>query len=387
MSLSRRAFVRSVGASGLGALALPVLIGRGREALAAAPDPKTTHPAAPAIAPAPGGAIRLDSNENPHGPAPAALDAMRTAFGEANRYPDDAASDLRKAVAERHGVSVENVAIGCGSTEILRAAAFAFTSPGAGLVTAAPSFESVARFSDTAGAKVEAVPVTDTLQLDLDAMAAKSSGAGLVYLCNPNNPTAAIRSAAEVSAFVARLSKEAPATTILVDEAYFDFVTDAAYGTAIPLAIANPRVVVARTFSKIFGLAGMRVGYGVAHPDTIRAMRRHVLFDSVNGLGAAAAIASLQVKDLVESGRRLNIEAREIATRFFEGNGYRAFPSQANFMMVDVKRDSRAFRDACRTRGVAVGRPFPPLTNYARISIGTADEMRRACDVFRQVLA
>jgi len=383
MSLSRRSFIRNASASGLGAVAVSILAARGREALAAAPE---AHPA-PVHSASKASLIRIDSNENPYGPAPAALDAMRAAFGEANRYPDESADLLREAIAARHGVAVENVVIGCGSTEILKACAAAFTSPERGLVTAAPSFESLARFSDARGAKVVAVPVTGTLQLDLDAMASNATRAGLVYVCNPNNPTAAIRSAREVADFIARAAKDSPETTILVDEAYFDFVADPGYGTAIPVAMENPRVVVARTFSKIFGLAGMRVGYAVAKAETIAAMRKHVLFDSVNGLGAAAAVASLKLTGHIEAQAKLNADARDLTRRFFEGAGYKVYPSHANFMMVDVKRDSRAFREACRASGVAVGRPFPPLTIYARISIGTADEMRRACDAFKSILA
>jgi histidinol-phosphate aminotransferase len=387
MTVSRRDFVRTIGVSGIGAVALAQILARGREGLAEAAETKAAAAsgatsAAPAVS-----RIRLDSNENPNGPAPAALEAMRGAFGETNRYPDDPATDLRSAIAARHGVAAENVVIGCGSTEILRASAYAFTSKENGLVTAAPSFEAPARFTDVAGGSVAAVPVTEGLRLDLDAMAAKAPGAGLVYLCNPNNPTASHHSAAMVKEFIGRVAHDAPQTTVLVDEAYFDYVADPAYATAIPLAISSPRVVVARTFSKIFGLAGMRVGYAVAHQETISRMKRHVLFDSVNGLGAAAAIASLKLADHVEAQRRLNSGARELARSFFETAGYHVYPSETNFMMVDVRRDSRAFRDACRSLGVSIGRPFPPLTTCARISIGTMEEMRAACDLFRRALA
>ena len=379
MSLSRREFVRSIGVSGLGALALPLIAGRGREALTeAAEPPKAAGPKA--------ATIRLDSNENPHGPAAEALDAIRSAFGEANRYPDAAASDLRDAITRRHGVAAENVVAGCGSTEILKAAASAFSSPERGLVTASPTFEAIARFAANGGSPVTAVPVTAALQLDLETMASKSAGAGLIYVCNPNNPTASVRSTAAVKELIASVMKGS-AATVLVDEAYFDYVDDPEYGTVVPLAIDNPRVVVARTFSKVFGLAGLRVGYAVAHRDTIEAIKRHIPWDSINAFGAAAALASLPLRDHIESQRRLNREARDLTRRFFETAGYRVFPSEANFMMVDVRRDARAFRDGCRALGASIGRPFPPLTTCARISIGTVEEMRRACEIFRRALA
>jgi histidinol-phosphate aminotransferase len=387
VSLSRRDFFRSAGVSGIGVLALPLIAGRGREALleaAAAP----AGPAAGAPAAVPKSAtIRLDSNENPHGPAPEAFDAIRSAFADANRYPEYSSSDLVEAIARRHGVAAENVVAGCGSTEILGAAVRAFVAPDRRLVTASPTFELPAMFAATMGAPVEPVRVTEALQLDLEAMASKAAGAGLVYICNPNNPTASIRPASQIQETIARVMKESAGTTILVDEAYFDFVEDPSYATAIPIALDNPRVVVARTFSKVFGLAGLRVGYAVAHPDTIGSLRKHVLFASVNGLGAAAAIASVPLRDHVLTQRRLNREARDFTRSFFETAGYRTFPSEANFMMVDVHRDARAFRDACRALGVSIGRPFPPLTSHARISIGTLEEMRRACAIFERALA
>lgn len=187
--------------------------------------------------------------------------------------------------------------------------------------------------------------------------------------------------------FVLELRRSSPATTILIDEAYHEYVEDPTHATAIPLAAGTPNVIVSRTFSKVYGLAGLRVGYALGKPETIQALRRFRTFDSVNGPGAAAARASLALREHVEKQRRANHEARELTRRFFEEAGYRVFPSETNFLMVDIRRDPALFRDACRARGVAVGRPFPPLASCARISIGTADEMHGALEVFRQVLA
>jgi len=375
MSVSRRSFVRALGAGGVGALVLPALSARGREALAAAPSPPPTATA-----------IRLDSNENPNGPGPAALEAIRDVFSETSRYPDRPEEMLQERIARAHGLSADRVLTGCGSTEILRMAVDRFTTPGRGLVTAAPTFEEPARFAKRIGSPVAAVPLDDALKLDLPAMAAKATGAGLVYVCNPNNPTATAHGAKAVKDLVARVRRESPDTIVLIDEAYFEYVDDPAYATAIPLAMEDPRVIVARTFSKVFGLAGLRVGWAAGDPATLEALATRKLPSGVNLMGAAAATATVGDAAHVERERRLNREARALTRRFFESAGYRVVDSEANFMMVNIRRDPRAFRAACREHDVMVGRPFPPLDTYARISIGTMDEMRRAVDVFRQVL-
>jgi len=379
MALSRRAFVRTVGING--ALAAMVA-GRGSEALAGL-VPGARQPAAQGSAgPSP---IFLDSNENPYGPCTASLDAIRGAFGEAGRYPHNFV-DLTAALAKLHGVQPENILLGSGSGEILRMAVLAFTTPGRPLVQGLPTFESPARDAELAGAPVVNVPVDAGLKLDLGAMAEKAAGAGLVFLCNPNNPTGTVHGADAVSGFVHRVLKSSPTTCILVDEAYHDYVEDPAYRTALPLALENPQVVLARTFSKVYGLAGIRVGYAVGHADTMKAMSRFRIPNNVNVLAAAAAIAALPQAAHVARQVALNREARDFTRRAFEAAGYPVILPCANFLMVDVRRDAKAFQDACKEQGVLVGRPFPPLTSYSRVSMGTPDEMRRAMDIIKRVL-
>lgn len=391
MSVSRRRFVHAVsagvGAGSLGALFAPTATARGlearREALTAAPT--LGRPADERAAP--DALVRLDSNENPYGPGRAALDAMAAALAASNRYADDAGVELRAAIARAHGATPAHVWVGCGSTDVLCAAVRAWTGPARPLVTAAPSFEVPATEAARLGAPVRSVPVRGDLRLDLAAMAAATgSDAGLVYLCNPNNPTATVHGRAAVADFVARVRRAAPNATVLIDEAYHEYVDDPAYATAVPDALADPRVVVARTFSKVHGLAGMRIGYVVGHPDTVRAIGAHMLMLGVNGTGASAALASLGAAPHVEHQRALNREAREFTRRFFADAGYAPSASETNFVMVDVRRDVRAFREACRQRGIAVGRPFPPLGTHARVTIGSLDEMRQATEVFRTVL-
>jgi histidinol-phosphate aminotransferase len=379
MALSRRAFVRTVGING----ALAAMVGgRGSEALAGFVPGGRQAPAQGTAGPPP---IFLDSNENPYGPCAASLDAIRATFGDACRYPHNFV-DLIAALAKLHRAQPENIVLGSGSGEILRMAVLAFTTAGRPLVQGLPTFESPARDAELAGAPVVNVPVDAGLKLDLAGMAEKAAGAGLVFLCNPNNPTGTVHGADAVSGFIHRVLKSSPTTIILVDEAYHHYLEDPAYRTALPLALENPQVVVARTFSKVYGLAGIRVGYAVGRADTLKAMSRFRIPNNVNVLAAAAAIAALPQDAHVARQVALNREAREFTRRAFEATGYRVAPPCANFLMVDVRRDAKAFQDACKEQGVLVGRPFPPLTNYSRVSIGTLDEMRRAMEIMKRVL-
>jgi histidinol-phosphate aminotransferase len=381
--LTRRAFVHSLGLGTAGALSGAVVAFRGREALAG-----TWSDATQAVSfPGDVNLIRLDSNENPLGPGPAALDAIRAAFGEAGRYPDNPFVALTLALMKFHGVTDANIVLGSGSGEILRMAVCAFASPTRALVQGQPTFEDPSRYAEVIGAPVVAVPVDAQLRLDLDAMAGRAAGAGLVFLCNPNNPTATVHSSSSVSGFVAKILKASPDTTIIVDEAYHHYVEDPSYASAIPLALENPRVVVCRTFSKAYGMAGLRIGYAVGREDTIKAMRRQKLANNVNVLGAVAAISSLGQAGLIERERARNHDVKEMTQRAFDQMGFKASASEANFIMVDIRRDVRTFQAECRKLGVLVGRPFPPLNTHARISLGTADEMRQAIDVFKKVLA
>jgi histidinol-phosphate aminotransferase len=395
MHLSRRSFVKTASVGGLGALTVPLIAARGSEALrGSAVSFESGAGGAAGLASderlgyrlAAPDAIRLDSNENPNGPGAAALDAIRAMFSEAPRYPDVSITNLRETIARQLNVAPDHVIAGCGSGEILRLAVYAFTSPERALVTASPSFEDPVYHAQITRAPVRASAVDGALRLDLARMLDDSSGAGLVFLCNPNNPTATVHGATAVRDFIARVNARAPECVVLVDEAYHEYVEDPSYATAVPLALENPRVVVVRTFSKVFGMAGLRVGYAIGRPETLRQMQRHRLPNNVNVLAAAAAIATIPDTKHIDQERRANRAAREFTRGAFERLGYKSVESQTNFLMVPIGRDSREFKDACAKHGVLVGRPFPPLTTHARISIGTMDEMKKAVDVFTQVL-
>ena len=218
---------------------------------------------------------------------------------------------------------------------------------------------------------------------DLKKMLAAANGAGLVYICNPNNPTASITPAKDISDFLAKLS---PATIVLIDEAYHHYVESNDYESLIPLVKQYPNLIVARTFSKIYGMAGLRCGYCVTQRANIERLRTHQTWDSVNIMALVAALASLKDADHVERFRKTNSEVKKNVCADLDALGYHYIPSHANFMMIDLRRDVRPVIAALRSRGVEVGRLFPALPNHMRVTIGTAPEMKAFMSTFREVM-
>jgi histidinol-phosphate aminotransferase len=375
---TRRSFVRTLGIGGATLLAAEFITARGREALGAESQLRRWQLSRPLL--------RLDSNENPNGPAAAAIEAMTDALSEASRYPDAAEEELRAAIARTQRVRPEEVLLGCGSGEVLRYVTESFTAPGRPLVTAAPTFETPALVARRIGALVREVRVSERLQLDLEGMLRAAQGAGLVFFCNPNNPTGTAHGAEATERFIEAVLERSPETAVLVDEAYFEYVELPGYRTMIPLAVRRPGVIVARTFSKVYGLAGMRVGYAVAHQDTIARLAPLRLASGVNVLAAVAARTSLELRDHVAREVARNKAARDYTVKFFNGLGFPCQVTHTNFVMVDIRRDIKAFQALCRERGVAVGRPFPPLETYLRLSIGTMDEMQKALPIIAAAL-
>ena len=336
--------------------------------------------------------IRISSNENPLGPGKAAIDAILGKFPEANRYPFNSSpldADLEILLGKLNGGKRENIVLGVGSQEILRNVVRVFMSPTKHLVEASPTYGNCSGQARQLGWPIKTAPVDDKLNIDLDALMPLVKGAGLVYLCNPNNPTAAIMSGDAVSRFIAEVRKSSPTTAILIDEAYSDYVTDKAFASAIPIALTTPNVIVAKTFSKAYGMAGVRIGYGIGQAETIRKMARYRMPYNVNTFGVAAAIASLKDPQHIKEEAARNTAVRSFTLKALADIGFQSTDSQANFIFTDIGKTmtAAAFRDACAKHGVMVGRDFPPLEKqWARISIGTMEEMQKATDVFRQVL-
>ncbi|HTM24085.1 MAG TPA: aminotransferase class I/II-fold pyridoxal phosphate-dependent enzyme [Vicinamibacterales bacterium] len=381
--LTRRRFVQTVG---IGAAAYIGARGRENSIWSAFETPVE------ALEP---GVICLASNENPLGPGTEVLDAVKTAFGPTGAVPgrySGSARDLIDAIAKKQGVKPENVVLGCGSTQILRSATHLFTAKDKALVGTIPTYEECAGYAEMMGHPVRPVPLDADFKIDLGKFADAANGAGLVFYCNPNNPTATYVGARATREFLAKISKDSPDTTVLVDEAYFDYVTDPDHDTHIPIAVENPRVIVARTFSKAYGMAGLRIGYAVGHPETIKKMADWDAgsgTSSLNVLAMRAAIVAIQRDaSVVAAERARNTAVRDFTMKWFADRGMKPTDSQANFMFVNIGRPAKGFRDACKAKGVLVARDFPPFEKtHCRISYGTMDEMKKAVAVFEQVLA
>jgi histidinol-phosphate aminotransferase len=387
MALTRRGFVQTVGIGAAGALTSSWIGARGREnALWSVVEP-TLHAVEP-------GVIVLASNENPIGPGAAVLDAVKAAFGDGGRAPgrySNKSRDLVDAIAKKQGVKPENIVLGCGSTQILRSATHLFTAKDKPLVGTIPTYEECAGYAEMMGNPVRPVALDADFKIDLEKLADASKGAGLVFFCNPNNPTATYVGAKATRDYFAGVNRDSPDTTILVDEAYFDYVTDPDHDTHIPIAIDNPRVIVARTFSKAYGMAGLRMGYAIGHKDTIKKMSD---WDGGSGTGSlnvlamhAGTTAIQQDPSFTANERARNKAVRDFTMKWFADRGMKPTDSQANFMFVNIGRPAKEFRDACRKKGVLVARDFPPFEKtHCRLSFGTMEEMKKAVAVFEDVL-
>jgi histidinol-phosphate aminotransferase len=368
-ALSRRGFTKLLGAGAAFAALRPTL-----GLSESTPKPAELKPS---------DVVRLSSNENPYGPSPAALKAMTAGFALAWKYPDDTMDELVEALAKLNQVSKEQILPGAGSGEILKVSVAAFTGPARKLVVGDPTFEAAAGHAKTSGAEVVKVKLNDAYGHDLPKML-ETTGAGLHYICNPNNPTASLTPKGELRAFLAKVPRE---TIVLVDEAYHHFVESADYESVIPLIKDYPNLIVARTFSKIYGMAGLRCGYCVAQPDKIELMRAQQSWDSVSVMAIVAAQASLADSAQVENGRKNNSEVRKFVCGELDKLKFTYIPSHANFIMIDMRREVKPVIAAFREKKVHVGRVFPPLPNHLRVTIGTKPQMERFVAVFKEVTA
>jgi len=360
------------------------LLGIGAAAAIVRPRITIAKQAATVPAPTKAGMVRLSANENPYGPSAHAHEAMKNSHGACNRYPDEANDVLIDKIAKINDCSRDQVVLGDGSSEILKLCAETFTGPDKGkLVAADPTFESLLEYSSGCGAEVVKVPLTSSHAHDLEKMGAAAQK-GLIYICNPNNPTASITPKNDIRDFIAKTS---PETMILVDEAYFHYADSSDYESVIPLVKDHPNLMVARTFSKIYGMAGLRCGYCVAQPETIKRMKPFEMFDSVNIMALAAASASLDDESQVTNGRKMNSEAKGYTLSELEKLGYKSISSQANFIMFDCKKPVVPIIQAMKDKKVAVGRLFPAYPNHMRLTIGKQSEMESFVSAFKQVMA
>jgi histidinol-phosphate aminotransferase len=329
---------------------------------------------------------KLHFNENPYGPPESVLSAMNYAFKYANRYgyPD---GDIVQAIAKHHDVPPENVVLGAGSGEILDVAGSAFASNGKKVLGVEPSYGYVySHVSSVAGASIT-LPLTADYRQDISALiqAAKRHyrEIGFVYICNPNNPTGRIVTKDEIRQLLDAMPEDMP---VLIDEAYHHFVEDPSYATSIPYVTEGRPVIVTRTFSKIAALAGMRLGYAITSPELIRRMSPYIS-DSINAVVKWGGVAALKDTDSQARVKRITLELRKETTAQLTALGYDVVPSETNFFMVHLKRRVEPVIAEFEKKGVLVGRPFPPMTEHLRVSVGKADEMRRFVVAFKEIMA
>lgn len=328
---------------------------------------------------------KLASNENPYGPSEAVMKAMNDAWKYSNRYgyPD---GGIPEAIAAHHGVKPENVLIGAGSAEILKAADDAFLPDHRKVVGVTPTFESVYRYATNSRAQVIAVPLRADYSADMKEIIRvtrlNARDVGLVYICNPNNPTGNIVHKDDIRLLLESVPEEIP---VLVDEAYHHFVSNPNYESSLKYVLQGRKVIVTRTFSKIAALAGMRLGYGIAPKEVIDQMRAVTYSSSLNALAKYGGVAALNDSAHEAKIRELTRQIREQATAELRSLGYELIPSDTNFFMVNIKKDATAIGEEFRKKGVLVGRKFPPMDQWLRVSVGTADEMKRFMTAFKEI--
>lgn len=325
-------------------------------------------------------AVRLNSNENPMGPCPEALEAIRAIAPRGGRYLYEETFAFNRLTAEMEGLPVDCVAAFGGSSDPLHRIVMAFTGPKRGLVVADPGYEAAERAADVLGARTTRVPLREDGSHDVDAMAKADPTAGVIYLCNPNNPTGSITRPEDVDRLIAT---KPDGTIVLVDEAYLHFSTNAR--TAMPHVRQGKDVVIIRTFSKLFGMAGLRAGSAMARADLIDRIREFGA-GALPVTGIVGAMASLKVADrLVPERRAVVTHLREETAAWLASKGCASFPSEANMLMFDVGRPGQLVASEMMKQKVAVGRSWPSHPNHIRLTIGTSEEMAKFREAFDRV--
>ena len=327
---------------------------------------------------------KLSSNENPYGPPDSVLKAITHAFKYANRYgyPD---AGITMEIANHHGVKPENIVLGAGSGEILDVVGLTFLDDDSKVVGSDPSYGSVYQQATTIKSEAYRIPLLPDYRQDIPAILKTTKQhyreVGFVYVCNPNNPTGRIIPQREMKQLIDGLPEDMP---VLIDEAYHHFVSDKDYATSVPLVLEGRPVIVARTFSKIAALAGVRIGYAITTPEIARKMRAHQT-GTVSALARHAAVAALKDTESQAKVKQVTIDLRQKAIADVKSLGFDSIPSEGNFFMISIKRQVQPVIEEFRKRGVLVGRPFPPMLEHLRVSVGNPEEMGRFATAFRQV--
>jgi len=375
-SISRRSFMRmaSVAAS------LPVFT----EAHFAWADqqaaPNNTVMARKTRPAMPPGAVLINANENPLGPCKAACEAIAAIAPKGGRYDIDGETEkLTKTFAAQNGLKENYIAVYAGSSEPLHYSVLAFTSPTKGFVTADPSYEAGMRAASISKAKISKVPLTSTYAHDVKALVAADPKAGIIYICNPNNPTGTITSKADI---LWALENKPAGSILLVDEAYIH-LSDAE--SVVDMVAADKDLIILRTFSKIYGMAGIRCGFALGRPDLLAKL---VPFgqNAMPITGSAAANVSLLDAELVPTRKKIIGDTRNDTFAWLKANGYKFIPSQSNCFMINTGRNGQSVIAAMREKNVYIGRTWPIWPNVVRVSVGTPDDMAKFKVAFKQVM-
>ena len=325
-------------------------------------------------------AVRINANENPMGPCPEAIEAIKAIVAQGGRYLYGETTEFVRTLAEVEGLSVESVLPFAGSSDPLHRAVLAFTGPSKGLVIADPGYEAGEKAAKFVGAKITRVPLRKDGSHDAQAMATVDPDAGLIYVCNPNNPTGSVTKKEDIDYLVAHKPKGA---IVLLDEAYIHLSHSAEPGT--PHVVADRDVVILRTFSKLYGMAGLRAGAAFGRPDLLRKIQNFGA-GALPVTGMVGATASLKAKGLVEHRRQVIADIREETANWLGKKGYPCMPSEANMLMFDTRKPGRQVFDALLKEKVAIGRSWASMPTHVRISIGTAEEMAKFRAAFAKVM-
>jgi histidinol-phosphate aminotransferase len=364
MPATRRKFFRTLATGAAAAAALPSL-----------PDLAFSELLPSSRAAEPAGLIILSRNENAYGPSQKVIACMQQSLQFANRYPDSAVAALRDRILQSHSIKPNQFVLACGSGEILNTSAAAFLPPGKKLITGLPTFEAIGRYAKTLGAEVIEVPLARDYSHDLAAMLARADAStGLVYVCNPNNPTGSLTPRRDLENFVRQLP---PTTTVLIDEAYHHFVgANPDYISFLEQPMNDDRVIVARTFSKVYGLAGMRIGYAVGAPEKIQALTARRLAEGLNAVGARAALVAWDDADYVKFSANRNADDRQEFFIQAKARKIEVIPSSTNFAMLQTNRHATDVIEYFHKNNVAIARLFPSMNTFVRVSFGKPEEMK-----------
>jgi len=326
------------------------------------------------------GSIKLASNENPIGPSPKAVEAIAKLLGGLHRYPDGAGFYLKKAISDKFGLPVEGIILGNGSNELLEIIVRTFLLEGENAIMAEPSFVVYKMAAQAAGREKVIVPLKDGLH-DLETMADRiTEMTKLIFIANPNNPTGTMNTVAQMDSFMKRVPED---VIVVLDEAYYEYVVSDEYPDTLAYLKDGRNIIALRTFSKIYGLAGLRIGYGFAPPALVDLMNRVRQPFNTNSLAQAAALAALGDEGHVEKSRSVNEDGKAYLYKELGRLGVDYVPTQANFIYMDLKQDAGAVNDKLLRQGVII-RPMGPT--QIRVTIGLKEENERFIGALEKVL-